>query len=223
VSRGLSKAGIVRAALGVLDESGIDGVTVRAVAARLGVQAPALYYHVRDKQQLLDEMATEIWRQVSAEVAALPAGWPWQRLMAAFAAITRRALLAHRDGAKVFTGTYLTDTGVLEAQEAWLARMAGEGFTVAAVIRGYSLLYDFTIGFCIEEQAVAQVAAAGDDRYSLARRAERLDAGAHPLVVEAGAELFGDPDARFTGLVAMIIETIARLRGPAASRPAAER
>jgi TetR/AcrR family transcriptional regulator, tetracycline repressor protein len=220
VSRGLSKAGIVRAALDVLDESGIDGLTVRAVAARLGVQAPALYWHVRDKQQLLDEMATEIWRQVAAEVAALPAGWPWPELMAAFAAITRRALLAHRDGAKVFSGTYLTDASVLEAQEAWLARMTGEGFTVADVTRAYSLIYDFTIGFCIEEQAVAQVAASGDDRYSLTRRAERLDARTHPLVVQAGAELFGDPDARFTDLVGAIIETVARIRGRAVSPPA---
>ena len=68
MSRGLSKTAVVRAALEVLDDAGIDGVTVRAVAARLGVQAPALYWHVRDKRELLDEMATEIWRQVSAGV-----------------------------------------------------------------------------------------------------------------------------------------------------------
>ena len=59
MSRGLSKAGIVQAALGVLDEAGFDGLTVRAVAGRLGVQAPALYWHVRDKQELIDEMATD--------------------------------------------------------------------------------------------------------------------------------------------------------------------
>jgi TetR/AcrR family transcriptional regulator, tetracycline repressor protein len=200
---------VVRAALDVLDGAGIDGVTVRAVAARLGVQAPALYWHVRDKRELLDEMATEIWRQVSAEVAALRADLPWDEVMAGFAAITRRALLAHRDGAKVFSGTYLTDTSVLEAQEERFAQMVKEGFTAPDATRAYSLLYSFTIGFCIEEQAAAQ---AGDNRFSAARRAERLDARTHPVIAEGGPQIFGDPDARFTDLVALIIEAAARLR-----------
>ena len=209
MSRGLSKTAVVRAALDVLDDAGIDGVTVRAVAARLGVQAPALYWHVRDKAELLDEMATEIWRQVSAEVAALPADLPWDRVMTEFAAITRRALLAHRDGAKVFSGTYLTDAGALQAQEDRFARMVEEGFSVADATRAYSLLYSFTIGFCIEEQAAAQ---AGDDRFSEARRAARLDESTHPVIAQGGPQIFGDPDARFTDLVTLIIATAASLR-----------
>jgi TetR/AcrR family transcriptional regulator, tetracycline repressor protein len=209
VSRGLSKTAVVRAALDVLDDAGIDGVTVRAVAARLGVQAPALYWHVRDKRELLDEMATEIWRQVSAEVAALPADLPWDQVMAAFAAVTRRALLAHRDGAKVFSGTYLTDASALEAQEDRFARMVAEGFSVADATRAYSLLYSFTIGFCIEEQAAAQ---AGDDRFSEASRAARIDERSHPVIAEGGPQIFGDPDARFADLVGLIITTAATLR-----------
>jgi TetR/AcrR family transcriptional regulator, tetracycline repressor protein len=209
VSRGLSKTAVVRAALDVLDDAGIDGVTVRAVAARLGVQAPALYWHVRDKRALLDEMATEIWRQVSAEVAALPADLPWDQVMAAFAAVTRRALLAHRDGAKVFSGTYLTDASALEAQEDRFARMVADGFSVADATRAYSLLYSFTIGFCIEEQAAAQ---AGDDRFSEASRAARIDARTHPVIAEGGPQIFGDPDARFADLVGLIIATAASLR-----------
>ena len=212
MSRGLSKAGIVQAALGVLDEAGFDGLTVRAVAAALGVKAPALYWHVRDKQELIDEMATEVWRQVVAELTALPGDWPWDRVMTEFAMITRRALLAHRDGARVFSGTYLTDPGVLKAQERGLGMMTGAGFTLASVVRAYSLLYNFIVGFCIEEQSVAQAIAAGDERYSLERRAERVDQQAHPLVVESGPEIFGDPDARFGDLVAVIVDAASRMR-----------
>jgi TetR/AcrR family transcriptional regulator, tetracycline repressor protein len=212
VSRGLSKAGIVQAALGVLDEAGFDGLTVRAVAAALGVKAPALYWHVRDKQELIDEMATEVWRQVVAELTALPGDWPWDRVMTEFAMITRRALLAHRDGARVFSGTYLTDPGVLKAQERGLEMMTGAGFTLASVVRAYSLLYNFIVGFCIEEQSVAQAIASGDERYSLERRAERVDQQAHPLVVESGPEIFGDPDARFADLVAVIVDAASRMR-----------
>ena len=72
--------------------------------------------------------------------------------------------------------------------------------------------YNFTIGFCIEEQAVAQAVATGDDRYSLDRRAGRLDRRTHPLLVQAGPEIFGDPDARFAGLAAVIVAAASRMR-----------
>src|SRR5580693_1240709 len=110
---GLTKAGIVQAALGLLDDAGMDGLTVRALAARLGVQAPALYWHVRNKQALLDEMATLIWRRVGDVMAGLPASTPWRELMSVYAATIRAELLGHRDGAKAFSGTTLTDPEVI--------------------------------------------------------------------------------------------------------------
>jgi AcrR family transcriptional regulator len=209
VHRGLTRADVVQAGLDVLDELGLDGLTVRSVATRLGVKPPALYWHVHSKQDLFDEMATEVWRRVNAELTELPVDLPWQQAMTDFALITRRALLAHRDGAKVFSGTYLTDAGLLEHQEAGLRRMVGEGFALPDVIRGWRLLYSFTIGFCIEEQAVAQ---SSDERYSLTHRSARIDSTTHPLVVESGPLLFSDPDGRFAEVVAVIIDALARLR-----------
>jgi TetR/AcrR family transcriptional regulator, tetracycline repressor protein len=210
---GLTKAKIVQAGLDVLDEAGLDRLTVRAVAARLGVQAPALYWHVRDRQQLVDEMATELWRQLVADMAALPEATGWQDGLRAFASSARRILLSHRDGAKVFTGTYLTDADLLRAQEEPLARMIAQGFSLRDVMRGYSLLYCFVAGFCIEEQAVDQAVSAGDERYSLQQRAERVGDGQTPLVLQAGPELFGDPDARFDDLVGVLIDAVDRMRG----------
>lgn len=209
MTRGLSKAIIVTAALGALDETGLDRLTVRVVASRLGVQPPALYWHVRSKQDLLDEMATEVWRQIGASLAALDPDLPWDQGMTAFATITRRALLSRRDGAKMVSGTYLTDASLLGGQEAGLASLVRQGFTVTDAIRAYQLLYNFTIGFCIEEQAVAQAA---DDRYSLDERARRIDAAAHPLVAQAGPAIFADAGLRFADLVAVIIEAVGRMR-----------
>lgn len=206
-TKGLSRETIVQAALELLDEVGIDGLTVRALAGRLGVRAPTLYWHVKNKQELLDEMGTEVWRRIARELAALDEHLSWRDRMRAFAEITRRTFLAYRDGAKVFSGTYLTDSAVLERQEAELARMIAEGFSLAGAIRAYSLLYSFTVGFCIEEQAVAQSAAAGDTRYSIESRNARLDGGTHPLVVASSEEIFGDPDARFNDLVSLIVDT----------------
>jgi TetR/AcrR family transcriptional regulator, tetracycline repressor protein len=212
VPGGLTKTAIVQAALDLLDETGMDGLTVRALASRLGVQAPALYWHVRNKQALLDEMATRVWRQVGDVMAALPADLPWREVMATYAATVRKELLSHRDGAKAFSGTTLTDPGVVRRQEATFAGLVRQGFTLPDAARGLLLLHDFTIGFCIEEQAAVQAIDAGDERYALGRRAELIGPDTAPLAVEAGSVIFGDPDTRFSELVGLLLETVARLR-----------
>jgi AcrR family transcriptional regulator len=211
MAAGLTKASIVQAAFGLLDEEGMDGLTVRALAARLGVKAPALYWHVASKQALLDEMATEVWRRVGDAVAALPDDLPWHDLMAAYAAAMRRELLACRDGAKAFSGTTLTDPDVIRRQEITFARLVRQGFTLPDAARGLLLLHYFTIGACVEEQSTAQAVAFGDDRYQPGRRAEMIGPDA-PLATEAGDVIFGDPDTRFADLTDLLLETIARLR-----------
>jgi TetR/AcrR family transcriptional regulator, tetracycline repressor protein len=212
VPAGLTKAAIVQAALDLLDEAGMEGLTVRALAARLGVQAPALYWHVRSKQALLDEMATQIWRQIGEVMAALPGDLPWREVMRTYATTVREALLGHRDGAKAFSGTTLTDPEVVRRQEVTFANLVGQGFTLPDATRGLVLLHDFIIGFCVEEQAVSQAIEAGDERYSLARRAEMIGPQNAPLAVEAGPVIFGDPETRFTELVELILDSVARMR-----------
>jgi TetR/AcrR family tetracycline transcriptional repressor len=208
-SPGLTKQRIVSAALEVLDEAGLEGLTVRAVAGRLSVQAPALYWHVKNKQDLLDEMSTELWREIFDTVGALPDDTPWQRGMTTFAQTTRRTLLSHRDGAKVFSGTYLTDPSLLAQQEEPLQRMIADGFTLENAVKASGLVYSFTIGFCIEEQAMLQ---APDDRYSVENRERRFEAVAAPLAAQSSSAIFGDQDARFDELVALIIGAAEGLR-----------
>jgi AcrR family transcriptional regulator len=212
VSKGLAKDDIVRAALDTLDAEGLEGLTLRKVAARLDVQAPALYWHVRNKQELLDEMGTEIWRRISLQLEQRPVDEPWRLALAAYARIARGELLAHRDGAKMATGTTLTDVEVLRRREPRLASMIRQGFTVRSAAQATVLLHHFVIGFCIEEQAVIQAKAAGDPRYSLRDRDARVDSAAFPLVAEAGREIFEDDDRRFAELVRLILGACEGLR-----------
>jgi len=211
---GLTKAAIVQAAFDLLDEAGMDGLTVRALASRLGVQAPALYWHVRNKQALLDEMATQIWRQIGEVMAGLPADLPWREVLRTYAVTVRAELLGHRDGAKAFTGTTLTDPDVVRRQEVTFGNLVRQGFTLPDATRALVLVHDFTVGFCVEEQAVSQAIAAGDERYSPGRRAELIGEENAPLAVEAGSVIFGDPDIRFTELVELLLDSVARLRAP---------
>ncbi|MBX6343125.1 MAG: TetR family transcriptional regulator, partial [Thermomicrobiaceae bacterium] len=100
-ARSLTREEIIAAALDLLDEVGLDGLTTRQLAARLGVRVGALYWHVASKQDLLGAMADHILAEFCA--APLPEG-TWQERLASEARRLRQALLSHRDGARLIVG-----------------------------------------------------------------------------------------------------------------------
>jgi TetR/AcrR family tetracycline transcriptional repressor len=102
-------------------------------------------------------------------------------------------LLAHRDGAKVFSGTYLTDNALLAAQEEPLDVLTAAGVSLPAAVDALHTIYSYTIGFTIEQQAVFAPTGQRDERYEPSRRARRIDANAHPHAHTAGEELFAHP------------------------------
>jgi TetR/AcrR family transcriptional regulator, tetracycline repressor protein len=126
--------------------------------------------------------------------------------------MTLSAADRHRDGAKAFSGTTLTDPVVVRRQEVTFENLIRQGFALHDAVRGLLLLHNFTIGFCVEEQAVLQVTASGDDSYFLDRRAELIGPQAAPLAVQAGQVIFGDPDTRFTELVDLLLDTVAGMQ-----------
>lgn len=203
------------AALAVLDSDGIDAVTVRAVADRLGVKAPALYWHVANKQELLDEMGTEIQRRVVATLGGSSPDLTWRETLATYARVLRREYLAHRDGARTFSGTRLTDPEVLRAQEPWLRRWQERGVAVEQAVRVAGLVTAFVVGFVIEEQERAQ---GGLARYSVAEREQVLGDDV-PLVNRAGRVLFGDPEELFESELAMLLDGVAVSIGAALREP----
>lgn len=158
----LDRERIVRRALDLLDEVGLDGLTLRRLAGDLGVQVAALYWHVPSKAALLDEMATTMLRDLI--VAAEPeirdlVGEPWQDCVRVSADRFRAALLSRRDGARVFSGTYVTDERLRGWVELPLSILVGAGFSVEDATRAWSTLLAYVVGFAVEEQARP----AGDD------------------------------------------------------------
>lgn len=194
MAKGITREGIVAAALDVLDEGGADAVTVRAVAQRLDVKAPALYWHVRNKQELLDEMGTEIQRRVQ-QAFQPDRHSDWRDGLAGYARTLRHEYLRHRDGARTFSGTRLTDAELLRQQEPWLNKWVAEGWTLVEIVTAAELVTAFVVGFVIEEQERAQSAAADPTRYALEERDAALGDDA-PLVRAAGHAREAD-DARF--------------------------
>jgi TetR/AcrR family transcriptional regulator, tetracycline repressor protein len=149
---GLTRGLVVRAALDLLDEVGLDKLSTRRLADRLGVRSPALYWHVKDKPQLLDLMAQELLRP---DTSARPA--PADDLREAWAATARerrRRLLSRRDGARLVSGTR-PGPDVARAAEEGIAELVGAGLTPATALHTLIAISHFVTGFVIEEQAAA--------------------------------------------------------------------
>lgn len=193
----------------VLNESGLDGLTLRRLAARLGVKAPAIYWHFKNKQDLLDEMAAEVLRRSMAASAAFDGIQNWQDWASTYYGCLRNTLLEYRDGGKMFSGTYLTDAELFAPMEESLRRLTSAGFTVRQAVVGLGTLYCFTIGFVIEQQATELAPGKPNPQYDLAAREERVKKELYPLAAAAGAEIFLRHDARFAEGIALIVSGMA--------------
>jgi TetR/AcrR family transcriptional regulator, tetracycline repressor protein len=142
----------VRVALELLEAEGLDKLTVRRLAAELGVKAPALYWHFRSKRALLDHMADVI---VAPVVAGLPPiDVPWLRWLEEAASALHAALLGHRDGARVAIGADLTVARALgDFAERTVGVLHAAGFPIADATRAAGVLVHFVLGRAVEDQA----------------------------------------------------------------------
>jgi TetR/AcrR family transcriptional regulator, tetracycline repressor protein len=208
-SVGVKQELIVWAALTLLDEVGLEGLTMRRLATALKIQAPSLYWHFPNKQALLDGMADAIFGAVS-----LPRNrkgktrddktWD-ERLKAVFRAI-RKALLAHRDGARVFAGTYVPTDNVLRVVEAMMALMQEAGASPKLSSDGaFSLVY-YVLGFTMEEQGLDPRTGGPLDLANRQAKFANLAAMKYPSIHAALHRMFdNDLDDRFEAGLDLLI------------------
>ncbi|MFD9001411.1 TetR/AcrR family transcriptional regulator C-terminal domain-containing protein [Streptomyces sp. NPDC059582] len=198
----LDRARVADTALKLLNEVGLEGLTLRAIAKELDVKAPALYWHFKDKQALLDEMATEMYRRMVAG-AFLDPDDTWRERMLKSARGLRAALLGYRDGAKVYSGSRFTGIEHAEQMEDSLRLFTAAGFTLAQAARALSTMYLYTIGFVTEEQGVEPRPGERREGYDMTERARLL--ADFPLSAQAGALMFEDYDRHFEEGLAVLV------------------
>ncbi|MEV6523943.1 TetR/AcrR family transcriptional regulator C-terminal domain-containing protein [Longispora sp. NPDC051575] len=187
---------IARTALRLLDDAGLDGLTMRLVATELEVKAPALYWHVKNKQELLDAMAAIMLAEAGADLELPGRDVPWDEWLGDEVRRLRRVMLAHRDGARVLAGTHVTDPGLFRKMELTLRTLVDAGFDLRVAARSYPALLHYTIGFTIEEQARAGTAYQDANPYESV--ATLVDPERFPLTARAMPDVFDrDTDDAF--------------------------
>ena len=146
----LDRARIVAEAVALLDAEGLEHVTLRKLATRLGVQAPTLYWHIPNKAALITAIAEEILTPLPA--SGIDATERWQDWLIGFAVGLRRALLAHPDGARIISIAQMS-RNMAALSELAMSTLVARGVALHQARVTVLTVERVTIGFALEEQA----------------------------------------------------------------------
>ena len=197
--RTLDQAQVVRAALALLDDVGLDALTMRRLSERLGVKAASLYRHVRNKEELLQLLADEI----NGEIPLVRSTGTWQRQVLEMAKNVRKGLLAHRDAAQLLAITMPFGPRRLRHIESLLRILRSAGLSGRDATRAAYHFNNLVTEFVADESRFASMAGttASSRRkmYAQVRKVfKSLPADVYPVIVEL-ADYLGedDPDGLF--------------------------
>jgi TetR/AcrR family transcriptional regulator, tetracycline repressor protein len=196
---------LTRGALKLLNDVGLEQLTLRRLGVELKVQPAALYWHFKSKEELIDEMATMVLAEGARQLVPVKDSSDWSVWAASFGTGLRKTLLAYRDGARMVAGTRLTNTEYMKTAERIAARLVECGFTVRQTVVLLSTIYNYTLSFAMEEQAVFPRPGERSPQYDISGRNAKLDARELPLLRKAGAILFDKFDRRYKEGLALIL------------------
>ncbi|WIY82223.1 TetR/AcrR family transcriptional regulator C-terminal domain-containing protein [Propionimicrobium sp. PCR01-08-3] len=189
----LDRAAVLRGARQVLDETGIDGFTTRALAAHLQVQQPALYWHFRTKADLLAALASDVLDREHHASFPEPEE-KWDAFLLRNARSFRNALHAVRDGARLHAEHHRrpsdddTDEGT-DAPDRQIGLLVSQGFDEQTAVSALIAVSRYTVGVVLEEQA-AEAGSASDPE-----RDREFDFGLTALIdgLARARAVFGEP------------------------------
>jgi TetR/AcrR family tetracycline transcriptional repressor len=143
---------VIHTAIQLLQEVGLDGLTLRRLAAELGISAPTLYWHVKDKRALLDLMAEEMARESRETMPPFPEGLEWWEQIAESMRRQYLGILAYRDGARVVAGNRPTEAA-LPVIERYMKLWVDMSFPPDEALATILTFGDFIAGSALEVQA----------------------------------------------------------------------
>ncbi|MFI6334900.1 TetR/AcrR family transcriptional regulator C-terminal domain-containing protein [Streptomyces sp. NPDC050535] len=146
----MNRETVVAEALNLLDEVGLDAVSTRQLAKRLGVEQPSLYWYFRTKKDLLAAMAQVAMAPHATAPLPMPAD-DWRDWFVENTRGFRRTLLMRRDGARLHAGT--TPTSDLDRIRRKMDFLLASGVPERDAQMGMLTASRFTVGSVLEEQA----------------------------------------------------------------------
>ena len=184
-----SREDIAEAAIAVADSEGIDAVSMRRVAAELGLGTMSLYHYVRSKDELLDLMADGIMGGQLVDDAELRKGW--RAGLSAIANATRRNFERHPWMAEAMRPRPASVPGpnAMRHIDQSLAAVADTGLDVQGRMDLIAAVDDYVIGFVVRAQRFAEEEAQAPEPDRLAELFDhmrsRIETGDYPHLQRA--------------------------------------
>ena len=162
----ISREDIVQAAVEIVRAGGYEEMTIRSLAAELGVAPMSLYRHIRDKDDLLAEVVDRLlapaWRPSAAED-------DWQAWLIEAAAKLRHFLVAQPAALHVYLSHPVASPAAIERMNTMLDVLRRTGADEETARRAYGALHTYTIGFAaLEASRAGWVPDSGQDSNRLA-------------------------------------------------------
>jgi len=146
----LSRDRVLRAALAVADDGGLDGLTIRSLAQRLETKPMSLYHYVANKDEILDGLVDLVFAEIELPE---PSG-RWREEMARRARSARAVLGRHRWSIGLLESRTTPGPATLRHHDATLAALRAGGFSIVQTGHAYAVLDAFTYGFAVQEASL---------------------------------------------------------------------
>jgi AcrR family transcriptional regulator len=153
--RGLTREGIVTAALRLIDDGGLQAFSMRRLGAALGVDASAVYWHLHGQEELFEAIAEALVDEVDLD--ALPWDGPWQEFLGAYGTGLYEVLLRHPHAVVIFASRTVRSPSAVRAADHGVTRMVADGFTPGEAVQAAFALRAFTVGAALDAVARAVV------------------------------------------------------------------
>jgi AcrR family transcriptional regulator len=211
----LNKTRVREAAVALADEAGLHGFSMRGLAQALGVVPMALYKHVANKDELLDDMVDLVFGEIES-----PSGeTDWKSAMRRRGLSVRDALKRH-SWAIGLMETRRPGPANLRNHNAVMGCLREAGFSFETAIHAYSVQDAYIYGFALQEKTLGFETpdSAGE---AVRRRAQTIGAlDDYPYLAEIAEKLPGtgyDNDVEFVWGLDLILDGLDRLRHTAAA------
>lgn len=188
----LSRERVLRGAVAIADAAGITSLTIRSLAHELGAKPMSVYYHVANKDEILDGIVDLVFGEIE-----LPStDGDWRSEIRRRARSAREVLRRHSWAIGLMESRTTPGPATLRHHDAVIATLRGAGFSVELTAHAYALLDSYVYGFALQEAALPFNGpdTAGDVTVSIM---QQFSTGEYPHLVEMATDYILQPGYDF--------------------------
>lgn len=209
--RPLNRERILRAAMALADEGGLESLSMRQLGQALDVEGMALYRHVSGKDEIIDGIVDLVLEEIPD-----PGATDWRDAMRARAVAARTAFMRHPWAIGLLEARHENSSPTrLSYYDATLGCLRAAGFSPGLSMSVFSMIDSYVYGFILQE-----ISLPFDDDESLEDVGEdllRQMADAYPHLTEATREALSagwDYDEQFAFGLDLVLDAVDGLRPP---------